>query len=118
VVGAVGSVTGNVGGNVTGSVASVVGAALKKNTALAKFAFVMTDATTHAPKAGVTVTCTRSIDGAAFGAGTLANVAEQADAAGVYLVDFGAGDLNGNVVVLRATGAGCDDTFVTLVTTP
>jgi hypothetical protein len=93
-----------------------VASAIKKNTALAKFAFIMTDATTHAPKAGVTVTCTRSIDGAAFGAGTLANIAEQADAVGGYLVDFGAGDLNGKTIMLRATGAGCDDTFVTLVT--
>lgn len=93
-------------------------AALKKNTALAKFAFVMTDSVNHAPIAAIAPTCTRSIDGGAFGAGTLANIVEQADAVGVYLVDFGAGDLNGAVIVLRATGAGCDDTFVTLVTCP
>ena len=78
----------------------------------------MTDATTHAPLDGLTPTCTRSIDGAAFGAGTLANIAEQADAVGVYLVDFLAADLNGAVIVLRATSAGADDCFVTLVTTP
>jgi hypothetical protein len=110
VVGAVGSVTGSVG--------SLTAATLKKNTALAKFAFVMTDSVNHAPVAAIAPTCTRSIDGGAFGAGTLANIAEQADAVGTYLVDFGAGDLNGAVIVLRATGAGCDDTFVTLVTCP
>ena len=76
----------------------------------------MTDSTTHAPKTGVTVTCTRSIDGAAFATGTLANVAELSN--GIYTVDFGAGDLNGNVIVLRATGASSDDTFERIVTQP
>jgi hypothetical protein len=89
---------------------------IKKNRALAKFAFLMTDSVNHAPAPGVVVTCTRSIDGAAFAAGTLANVGEQVSAVGMYLVDFGAGDLNGNVIVLRATAPGCDDTFITLVT--
>jgi hypothetical protein len=100
-------------GNLTGSVGGV---AFKKNTALANFEFLMTDSTTHAPVTGKTVTCTRSIDGAAFAAGTLANVAEVAN--GVYRVDFGAGDLNGNVVTLRATATGSDDTFVTITTNP
>lgn len=89
---------------------------VKKNQALAKFQFVMTDSTTHAPKTGVTVTCTRSVDNGAFGAGTLANIAELSN--GVYTVDFGAGDLNGNVIILRATGASSDDTFERIVTQP
>jgi len=119
VTGAVGSVTGNVGGNVVGSVASVTAAVtitsnIKKNQALAKFQFLMTDSTTHAPKTGLSPTCTRSIDGGAFAAGTLANIAELSN--GTYLVDFGAGDLNGNVIVLRATGASADDTFERIVT--
>lgn len=113
------SVTGNVGGNVVGSVASVTAAVsittnAKKNQALAKFMFLMTDSTNHAPSTGLTVTCTRSIDGGAFGAGTLANVAELSN--GIYMVDFGAGDLNGNVIVLRATAASSDDTFERIVT--
>ena len=115
VAGAVGSVTGAVG-SVAGAVASVTGAAAKKNTALAKFSFVMRDSTNHAPATGKTVTCTRSIDGAAFAAGTLANVAELSN--GVYLVDFGTGDLNGTVITLRATATDCDDLFVTILTTP
>jgi hypothetical protein len=113
---AVASVTGNVGGNVTGSVGSVVATVLKKNTALAKLEFMMTDSTNHVPATGKTVTCTRSIDGGAFAAGTLANVTEVAF--GMYYVDFATGDLNGNVITLRATATGCDDTFVTLTTSP
>lgn len=86
----------------------------KKNAALANFAFIMTDSTNHEVAAGQTVTCTRSIDGGAFAAGSLANVTEVSN--GVYNVDFLAADLNGDVVVLRATATGCDDTFVTIVT--
>lgn len=89
---------------------------IKKNQALLKFQFLMTDSTTHAPSTGLTVTCTRSIDGGAFAAGTLANVTEVA--AGTYTVDFGAGDLNGNVVVLKATAAASDTTFERIVTQP
>jgi len=89
---------------------------VKKNQALASFMFVMTDSTNHAPATGKTVTCTRSIDGATFAAGTLANVAEVGN--GMYKVDFAAADLNGNVVTLRATASLCDDTLVTIVTQP
>lgn len=89
---------------------------IKKNQALATFTFLMTDSTNHAPATGLTVTCTRSIDGAAFGAGTLANTAELSN--GIYKVDFGAGDLNGNVIVLKATATGADITFERIVTQP
>ena len=111
-----GAITGNITGNLSGSVGSVTSTVLKKNTALANFEFMMTDSTAHAPATGKTVTCTRSIDGGAFGAGTLANV--NAVSNGIYRVDFGAGDLNGNVITLRATATGCDDTFITLLTSP
>lgn len=86
---------------------------VKKNTALAKFEFLMTDSTNHAPATGLTVTVTRSVDGGAFAAGTLSAVTEVG--AGIYYVDFGAGDLNGKITTLRATAASCDDTFVTLI---
>jgi hypothetical protein len=86
----------------------------RKNTALANFAFVMTDSTNHETATGLTVTCTRSIDGGAFAPGTLANVSEISN--GIYNVDFLAADLNGDVIVLRAAATGCDDTFVTIVT--
>lgn len=121
VTGAVGSVTGNVGGNVVGSVASVTAAVaitsnVKKNQALTRFEFMMTDSTTHAPVTGKAVTVTRSIDGAAFAAGTLSAVTEVG--VGIYYVDFAAADLNGNVITLRATAATSDDTFATIVTQP
>lgn len=87
---------------------------VKKNQALSKFMFMMTDSTNHAPATGKTVTVTRSIDGAAFGAGSLSAVTEVAN--GMYYVDFAADDLNGNVIVLRATATGCDDTFERIIT--
>lgn len=93
-----------------------VQSAIKKNTAYTTFEFMMTDSTNHAPATGKTVTCTRSLDGGAFAAGTLANVAEVGN--GIYKVDFAAGDLNGGTVTLRCTASGCDDTFVTLPITP
>jgi hypothetical protein len=89
---------------------------VKKNQALAGFTFLMTDSTNHNPTTGKTVSVTRSINGAAFGAGTLSAVTEVSS--GIYSVDFGAGDLNGNVITLRATATGADDLFVTLLPTP
>lgn len=87
---------------------------IRKNTALAAFAFMMTDSTGHAPATGKTVTVTRSIDGGAFGAGTLSAVTEVG--VGIYVVDFAAADLNGNNIILRATATACDDTFERITT--
>jgi hypothetical protein len=101
-------------GDATGAVK--VQSNVKKNQALSSFMFMMTDSTTHAPVTGKTVSVTRSIDGGAFGSGTLSAVTEVGN--GYYKVDFAAADLNGNVIVLRATAATSDDTFVVLVTSP
>ncbi len=87
---------------------------VKKNQALSKFMFLMTDSTNHAPATGKTVTVEVSIDGGAFGAGSLSAVTEVAN--GMYYVDFAAADLNGNVIVLKATAAACDTTFERIVT--
>lgn len=87
---------------------------VRKNTALAAFPFMMTDSTGHAPATGKTVSVTRSIDGGAFGAGTLSAVTEVG--VGIYVVDFASGDLNGNNIILRATATGCDDTFERVIT--
>lgn len=87
---------------------------VKKNTALASFPFLMTDSTAHSPATGKTVTVTRSIDGGAFAGGTLSAVTEVAN--GIYVVDFGSGDLNGNNIILRATASGCDDVFERVIT--
>lgn len=88
---------------------------IKKNTALPGFTFPMTDSTTHAPKSGLGagVTGQRSLDGAAFGA--LTNpVSELTN--GDYVVNLAAGDLNGNVVMLRFTAAGADDLNLLIIT--
>ena len=89
---------------------------IKKNQALSKFAFLMTDSTNHNPATGKTVSCVRSIDGGSFASGTLANITEVGN--GIYVVDFLAADLNGNVITLRATASGCDDTVLTIITEP
>lgn len=88
---------------------------VKKNIALSNFEFVMTDSSTHAPTAGLTVTATRSIDGGAFAACTNAAAGV---ASGVYKIDLSAADLNGNVITLRFTAAGADDRLITIITQP
>jgi hypothetical protein len=89
---------------------------IRKNQAIANFPFLMTDSTNHNPAAGLTVSGSRSIDGGAFGSGTIANMTEVGN--GVYQCDLGAGDLNGDTIVFRFTASGADDLVVTLVTDP
>jgi hypothetical protein len=88
---------------------------IKKNTALTAFPFLMTDSTTHAPATGLTVTATRSIDGAAFGA-CANSVAEIAN--GWYKITLAAADLNGNTIALKFTATGADQNNITIVTAP
>ena len=89
---------------------------LVKNTALTNFEFVMIDSSDHVtPKTGLTVTATRSIDGAAFGAATNV-VAEVAN--GIYKLDLSAADMNGDVITFRFAATGAQDTMVTIVTQP
>jgi hypothetical protein len=101
---------------VSGSVGVTIKTVMKKNQALNAFAFLMTDSTNHNPATGKTVTVTRSIDGGAFGAGTIGSVTEVSN--GIYEVDLGAGDRNGDVVVYRMTATACDDLFVTHLLEP
>lgn len=89
---------------------------LKRNQALSNYHFLMTDSTNHNPATGLTVSATRAIDNGSFGAGTLGSVTEVAN--GIYRLDLGAGDMNGNVITLRFAATGADDLFVTLVTEP
>ena len=91
---------------------------LKKNQALLNYMFVMTDSTTHGPKTslGNNFSVTRNLDGAGFQAGTITNQGEIGN--GWYTFDFGAGDLNGNVIGLRITATGADDIGLTLLTQP
>jgi len=87
---------------------------IKKSTALAEFEFLMVDSADHVtPKTGLTVTATRSIDGAAFGSCTN-SVTEVAS--GVYKIDLSAADLNGDVITLKFAASGADQTTITLLT--
>lgn len=91
------------------------GIRIKKNTALANFMFLMVDSTDHVtPKTGLTITATRSIDGAAFAA--CANSATEV-ANGMYKINLAATDLNGDVITLRFTGTAADARLITIVTT-
>lgn len=99
---------------VASSVTALAGSAgIKKNTAKAAFMFLMTDAITHNPATGLTVTATRSLDGAAFAA--CANAVSEVSA-GWYKIDLAAGDLNGDTVALKFTATGADATNVSIVT--
>lgn len=90
--------------------------AVKKNTALTAFEFVMALSSDHVTGAtGKTVTATRSIDGAAFGA-CANSVTEVAN--GVYKINLAAADLNGNTITFQFTAASCDTTFVEIITQP
>jgi hypothetical protein len=88
---------------------------IKKNFATNGFTFVMTDATTHAPKTGVTVSATRSLDGAAFGATT--NSPTEV-ATGTYTINLSTADTNGNHIMYRFTGTGADDLNLSVHTQP
>ena len=98
-----------------GATAADFPSGIKKNTALANFMFLMVDSTDHlTPKTGLTITATRSIDGAAFGA--CANAAAEV-ASGMYKISLAATDLNGDVITLRFTSAAADDRLITIITT-
>ena len=88
--------------------------AVKKNTQLAAFPFLMVDsADGRTPKTGLTVTATRSIDGAAFGACANA-VSELAN--GFYKITLAAGDLNGDTIALKFTASGADTRNISILT--
>ncbi len=88
---------------------------VKKNAALSYFAFRMISSADHVtPATGLTVTATRSIDGAAFGA-CANSVSEIAN--GWYKINLAAADLNGAVIILRFTATGADDSAGPVVVT-
>lgn len=136
VVGTVASVVGNVGGNVVGSTASIANAPanfsslnidasgnvytktqLKKNTAVTNFVFKMRLSSDHySPATGKTVSCQRSIDGAAFSNCNTVTATEISN--GFYYVPLAASDVNGNAIQFRATATSCDPTEITIYTQP
>ena len=79
--------------------------------------YQLTDSTAHNPAPGATSkTITRSIDGGAFGAGTVGTVTEIAN--GWYYADFAAADINGAVISIQASASGCDVTPIVLFMEP
>lgn len=87
---------------------------IAKNTAHSDIEFLMVSASDHfTPKTGLTVTGTRSIDGAAFTSvdGTIAEVAN-----GIYQFDAVAADLNGEIITFRFIATAADDRFITVKT--
>lgn len=79
---------------------------IEKNAALTGFTFCMVSSTDHITAAtGLTVTATRSIDGAAFAA-CANSVAEISS--GWYSINLAAADLNGNTIALLFTATGAD----------
>jgi hypothetical protein len=77
--------------------------AIKKNQALAALMFAMVNSS-GAPVTGLSITATRSIDGAAFAA--CANSAAEIGTTGVYSINLAAADLNGTSFMFRFDGGG------------
>lgn len=87
---------------------------VKTNVAFNNFSFVMVSSTDHVtPTPGLTVTATRSINGAAFApcANAAANLAS-----GFYTINLAASDLNGSIINLLFTAPGADSTSITVIT--
>ena len=91
----------------------VVIVVLMKNTDCNNFTFPMYNSTTHQLQPGLTVTATRTIDGAAFApcANSVTGIGS-----GLYKIDLAASDLNGNVIGLLFKATGADDNPITLLT--
>jgi hypothetical protein len=77
----------------------------KKNTAFNNFMIQLRDSTNHLPKTGATVTATRSLDGAAFGA--CANAVTEVSN-GWYKINLAASDLNADAVAFKFTATATD----------
>jgi hypothetical protein len=110
------SISADIAAGITSTIDGVLdGVRIQKNTQLAAFPFVMRDSTNHAPATGLTVTATRSLDGAAF-ASCANSVAEVAN--GWYKITLATTDLNADTVALKFTATGADATNITIITQP
>jgi len=87
---------------------------IQKNTASANFTFFMADDGDHVSGlTGATVTATRRLDSGSFA--TCANAPTEVGN-GIYTINLDAADLNGDIVTLRFTATGADDTVITIKT--
>lgn len=73
----------------------------QKNLAFSNFMFPMHDDQGNL-KSGLTITSTRSVDGAAFASTT--NTASEIGSTGIYKLNLSAADLNGDMVCLKLDG--------------
>lgn len=94
------------------------GRGLKKNVAYGPYVFAMVSSTDHkTPLSGLTVTATRSIDGAAFAA--CANAVVEIGSSGFYAITFAGSDMNGdNSVMAVFTAVGADPFWQPMFLTP
>lgn len=87
---------------------------IEKNTALNNFMFFMRQSVDHvSPATGLTVTATRSLDGAAFSA--CSNAAVELGS-GWYKINLAPSDMNGDVIALKFTATGADQRNLTVIT--
>jgi len=87
---------------------------IKKNATFSNFPFYM-ELLDGSPGTGLTVTATRSIDGAAFG--SCANSVVEMTA-GAYKIDLAATDLNGGSIMFKFTATGAKPTIITVIPEP
>ena len=88
---------------------------IAKNTALNNFEFSMLSSTDHVSAVtGASITATRSIDGGSFAA--CANAASEIGTTGIYKINLANTDLNGTIIALKFSAAGCDDTIIFIKT--
>lgn len=100
---------------VSGTAGFPINSGIKKNTALTKFQFMMTDSTNDNPATGLSVSGYVSKDGGAFA--SLTDTVTEVGS-GTYEVDISASEMNANNVTLRFTATGANDLVVTLRTDP
>jgi hypothetical protein len=91
------------------------GHSVKKNTAIAKYKFVMLHETTGDPEPGLTVTAVKKLDAAAAwsamsGSGTIVD-----NGSGVYSIDISQADSNGDTGVWKFTAPGAKATIISLI---
>lgn len=86
---------------------------IDKGAALSAYSFPMYDSGTGLPRTGLTVTATRSLDGAAFASCTN-SPAEVSN--GLYKIDLSTTDTAGRVITLRFTATGALDFIDRIVT--
>lgn len=104
---------GGIRANIMGDIYGSLNLRFKKNTGVNNFMFPMYDSTTKQPKAGLTVSASRAIDGSAYS--PCANsVVELSD--GTYRINFSSDDLNGDKIMFRFYATGADDQMVEIIT--